>query len=274
MPPEVALAEVVCKEVDPSVLTTAVVAIGDSTDQELFLKLPPMPTPNHKVKRWQATGGCVLVTGLILFFAASAHSVSQASNLGGWYVPVSVVWAEALLAFGCLLALMFANPGVVERSLRNSMPLPPEIREKLIKGESLDGLANARGTGGRIFCVRCFGAAARHLPYTHRIPTSASDLLSCVGMLSWHVFNSHHLATTLLAAPSAAVWRPGTPQSLNPAVCFGLPMQTSCNKKPVHHCSVCQRCVTDFDHHCGVFGRCIASGAQTASSERQPSPPP
>eukprot|EP00808_Paulinella_micropora_P020046 g63420.t1 len=25
-----------------------------------------------------------------------------------------------------------------------------------------------------------------------------------------------------------------------------------------HHCSICQRCVMEFDHHCAVLGRCIA----------------
>ena len=30
------------------------------------------------------------------------------------------------------------------------------------------------------------------------------------------------------------------------------------NDEQAHHCSICQRCVTNFDHHCGVFGRCIA----------------
>lgn len=32
-----------------------------------------------------------------------------------------------------------------------------------------------------------------------------------------------------------------------------------CVWRPIgsHHCSICQRCVCEFDHHCAVFGRCI-----------------
>lgn len=36
-------------------------------------------------------------------------------------------------------------------------------------------------------------------------------------------------------------------------------------KSHAHHCSVCQRCVKDFDHHCGVLGRCISGRRATPS---------
>lgn len=37
-----------------------------------------------------------------------------------------------------------------------------------------------------------------------------------------------------------------------------------------HHCSVCQRCVVNFDHHCGVLGRCIAGRLPGASQNCMP----
>mmetsp|Transcript_68293 Transcript_68293/g.142749 ORF Transcript_68293/g.142749 Transcript_68293/m.142749 type:complete len:262 (+) Transcript_68293:117-902(+) len=39
--------------------------------------------------------------------------------------------------------------------------------------------------------------------------------------------------------------------------CLVWRQQSSAEKDPPHHCSVCSRCVRGFDHHCGVFGRCI-----------------
>ena len=40
--------------------------------------------------------------------------------------------------------------------------------------------------------------------------------------------------------------------------CIWRPESHGTRADATHHCSICQRCVVDFDHHCGVFGRCIA----------------
>lgn len=47
------------------------------------------------------------------------------------------------------------------------------------------------------------------------------------------------------------VWRPP------PVMSGGFPFSVR-RQKQAHHCSVCNRCVGEFDHHCGVLGRCIA----------------
>jgi len=201
---------VVSTETDGHTKDAIKVKAAPTDEMSLFSKLPPLPTPNHKVKRWQATGGCIIITSIIGVMVAATHSVAQAAYLDYWYVPVALIWAEAIFGFACLLGLMWGDPGVVKRTPENCMPLPPQVAEKLTAGESLDGLANIRGDGGRVFCIRCY------------------------------------------------VWRPATPKAIPPLYLFG--MQVDCSVKGVHHCSMCQRCVTDFDHHCGVFGRCIASG--------------
>jgi len=52
------------------------------------------------------------------------------------------------------------------------------------------------------------------------------------------------------------VWRPAAGEGADEESCI-CPSVPTPRAQP-HHCSVCGRCVVDFDHHCGVLGRCIA----------------
>ncbi|CAE7790451.1 Hip14 [Symbiodinium sp. CCMP2456] len=60
------------------------------------------------------------------------------------------------------------------------------------------------------------------------------------------------------------VWR-RTSEGKPTSSCRRVFLRDNGSEYNFHHCSVCQRCVSNFDHHCGVFGRCIAGVGLTGN---------
>eukprot|EP00440_Ansanella_granifera_P039290 gb/GFBE01042626.1/.p1 GENE.gb/GFBE01042626.1/~~gb/GFBE01042626.1/.p1 ORF type:complete len:294 (+),score=37.50 gb/GFBE01042626.1/:1-882(+) len=120
--------------------------------------LPPLPAPKRQEQRSQERGGIALVVSAVIALVAATQATSSFEAM-----PEAVAWtcrgfiyAEALIALGCLFGLMVGDPGVVERSWDTCFPQPQDIAEKLIElqGRPLDGWANVED-GDRSFCVRC-----------------------------------------------------------------------------------------------------------------------
>lgn len=80
------------------------------------------------------TGGLVTVTQAILLDGYSA----PLSSVGAVrLVFLALIYAEAAVAVGCLVGLMWGDPGVVKRSQANCFPLPPEVARRIALGEPL-----------------------------------------------------------------------------------------------------------------------------------------
>jgi len=171
----------------------------NASDLEIkYEDLPPMPERRLKEMWSQSSGGSCLVTCITTVLMLWTHLLTvQSMDLPETPATIclAMMWSCAVLAVVCLVGLLFSDPGECKRSPEVCFPIPEEVREKLLKGESTShGLSNIIVDAetpelAKTYCVRCL------------------------------------------------LWRP---------------------KVKYHHCSVCQRCVGDFDHHCGVFGRCIA----------------
>ena len=193
----------------------------------LLKLLPPLPSADWATLRGEylwcfgtvggVTAFCVGIAHALA--AAAMHHCSPAVRNGCLYA----VYAESCLVAICLAALHFMDPGVVRRSAKNCLPLPPAVAAMLRKDAPDWASLQQRGhniagssSDPRSYCVRCF--VWRPAPVEAPVPPAG------------------RVATAFAAARA---W-----------LCEG--------NGRAHHCSVCNRCVRDSDHHCSVLGCCIS----------------
>lgn len=134
----------------------------ETVDVELLgCTLPPMPKPDHKTMRSEATCGVSFVLCLVVTFVALTLTFShQAPPTHREWIR-ALILSEAGVALFCLAGLMWGDPGVIRRNRRNTVPVPPEVAEKLSNAaqdgttwNALGGMTNI-SDNGRLYCVRC-----------------------------------------------------------------------------------------------------------------------
>ena len=141
---------------------TASHAVRTGHDRDLELRmieqLPPMPQPDRATMMQESCTGCFLVSGLVVVLVLITHlgSLRNGSLEGGvWWFFFFAIYAEAIIALFCLFMILNGDPGVIRRSPETCFPLPELVKERLDRGETLDGLENLSHDQLGTYCVRC-----------------------------------------------------------------------------------------------------------------------
>eukprot|EP00929_Paragymnodinium_shiwhaense_P022424 TRINITY_DN1432_c1_g1_i1.p1 TRINITY_DN1432_c1_g1~~TRINITY_DN1432_c1_g1_i1.p1 ORF type:complete len:285 (-),score=30.33 TRINITY_DN1432_c1_g1_i1:269-1123(-) len=90
------------------------------------------------------------------------------------HFAVVAIYSEAVVAVACMLYILCGNAGVLARSEASCYPIPFEVEEKLLRGESLTGMRNIQKLDDasncrQLYCVRClvWRRAPRRLAKVH-----------------------------------------------------------------------------------------------------------
>jgi len=135
---------------------------NDDTDARLLASLPPLPKPNLRVMRGEAAAGCGLVTfitSMCIFFShISTKGLLERGTISTFW-PLLIrgaIYVCAVIAYTCLLGLMWGDPGVIPRTDDTCLPIPSAVAELLRAGKPISGLKdNLEGLAGRSYCIRC-----------------------------------------------------------------------------------------------------------------------
>ena len=244
------------------------VRTGYDYDLELRMieRLPPMPEPDRTTRMQESCTGCFLVTGIVVVLVLITHIGSLRSGTlegGVWWFFFLAIYTEAAIAMFCLFVILYGDPGVIRRSPETCFPLPELVKERLDRGEALDGLDNLSHEQLGSYCVRCcvWRPPSAKLKNRGAMPDDC-DMSVCEN-------GSHHCRTcgrcvvdfdqcAPAASPRLALHR--SPLLALCARASPFESRTADAPRPhptAHHQHpatppVCIR------SHCGVFGRCIA----------------
>ena len=127
----------------------------------LALDLPPLPLPDRRLRRREASVGVATIVSVIGFVLGLSHAAARAAAFREIYrAYFFLMYSCASLALMCLERILRGDPGVICRSRENCEPMPQVVREKLKKGQPLTDLRNvyhhqSRRSHGSSYCVRC-----------------------------------------------------------------------------------------------------------------------
>tara|TARA_B110001452_G_scaffold267069_1_gene275621 strand:+ start:746 stop:1441 length:696 start_codon:yes stop_codon:yes gene_type:complete len=120
--------------------------------------LPKLPGRYIWAMRREAVLGCTVVCFLISLLVGLTQGVALAPGASTpkfvSIIVMTLIYAEATIAVGCLFGLMFGDPGEIKRSPDTCFPLPEVVADRISQGQSLEGLNNL-AADGRTYCVRC-----------------------------------------------------------------------------------------------------------------------
>lgn len=199
----------------------------ESTGEKLLRYLPPLPRQSRNVMHRQFTSGVALVLLLIFFFVVLTHGVALTA-VGAfpfrsvtWWIFISLIYGEALIALLCLAGLAWSDPGEVRRSIKTCLPVPPQI-EPWLENHVQQQLV------------------LRHGPNSSEFESIRSDF--SLGSVS----------------PPKELYI-ASPDGSGDSYCVRcLVWRRRKSGVKYFHCGTCQRCYAHYDHHCSVFGCCIA----------------
>ncbi len=159
-------------------------------------QLPPLPKPRDDMLRQETPRGiCVVTTCITLciflthYFALTLVLPSEDFDVDGdddldgnpynvgKIVFLVLVYTESVVALLCMAGILYADPGVVHRSLESCNPLPKAVESWVVseptapRPKGLDSYL--RGADNRLYCTKCLvwrkpGVPNYHCPVCQR----------------------------------------------------------------------------------------------------------